>query len=50
MTCILIGIIYLTLGIVIMNLNVMKGHTEFWGRPLVLYLTISNTYDIIIKK
>ena len=23
-----------------LNLNVMKGHTEFWGKLLVLYCTI----------
>ena len=25
-----------------MNLNAMEGHTEFWGKPSVLYLTARN--------
>ena len=42
MTCEPIDIIYLLLELVILNLNAMKGHTEFWGRPLVLYCTVCN--------
>ena len=34
---------YLLLELVIMNLNAIKGHTEFWGKPLVLYCTVCNT-------
>ena len=34
----------LFLELVIMNVNVMKGHTEFWGSPLVLYCTVCNTH------
>ena len=37
-----IDIIYLLLELLILNLNVMKGHTEFWGKPLVLYCTVCN--------
>ena len=38
----LLVLITLLLELVIMNLNAMKGHTEFWGSPLVLYCTICN--------
>ena len=42
MTCEPIGIIYFTLGTGNYEFNVMKGHTEFWGKPVVLYCTICN--------
>ena len=32
----------LLLELLDLNLNTMKGHTEFWGRPSVLYFTICN--------
>ena len=32
----------LLLELVIKNLDVVKGHTEFWGSPMVLYCTVIN--------
>ena len=41
MTCEPIDIIYCTLGIV------MKGHTESWGSPMVLYCTVCNCSNLL---
>ena len=47
MTCEPIAVIYLLLELVIMNLNVLKGPTEFWGKPVVLYCTVFNTDSLV---
>ena len=40
----------LLLELVILNLNVMKGHAEFWEKPLVLYCTICRLQTTITSK
>ena len=42
MICEPIGIVYFTLGTVILNFKYRKGHTELGGNPSVLYFTVCN--------